>query len=192
MVGNGPEWPDFATIWVASAVCGYGSSGGRRVGLVSDPVVRPTVRVLLADSAERIVLLRAHTADGATFWFPPGGGIEAGESAEEAARRELTEEIGWADPVVGPVIGHRRIVVTWSDGITCDSRETWYWARVESLEVDVSGWSDAERRDMDEARWWTTAELDAGTERLAPADLAARVRSLLSDGPPATPWVLGP
>jgi ADP-ribose pyrophosphatase YjhB (NUDIX family) len=158
---------------------------------VGDPVIRPTVRVLLMDAADRVLLLRAIPADDAPFWFPPGGGVEPGETELEAARRELVEETGWARPEIGPLLGHRRIVVTWSDGVTYDCRETWYWSRVEALEVDTSGWSEDERRDMDAVRWWTLAELDHADERLAPADLAERVRSIIDDGPPATPWALG-
>ena len=59
----------------------------------------------------------------------PGGGVESGETHEEAAVRELVEETGWAEPVIGPVIGHRRHVVTWS-GVTYDCREQWFLARV--------------------------------------------------------------
>ncbi|MFB9992223.1 NUDIX hydrolase [Deinococcus oregonensis] len=34
--------------------------------------------------------------DGATFWFTPGGRIGVGESSEQAARREFSEETGAA------------------------------------------------------------------------------------------------
>ncbi len=159
---------------------------------MTEPVVRPTARALLVDAAERVLLLRARELSGSMFWFPPGGGIEPGETSDDAVLRELTEETGWADPVVGPVIGYRRVVVAWSDGVTYDCRETWYWARVDTLDVDVTGWTEDERRDMDEFRWWTLEELEHTDERLAPADLAARVRTLLADGPPAQPWTLGP
>lgn len=159
--------------------------------VVTSPVLRPTARVLLTDAADRVLLMHARPADGEMFWFPPGGGIEAGESPHEAAVRELVEETGWVEPAVGPVIGHRRVVVTWSDGVTYDCRETWFWARVEALDVDDAGWTEDERRDMDGFRWWTLPELHATDERLAPADLADRVARLLRDGPPTPPWELG-
>ena len=49
-----------------------------------EPILRATVRVLLIDDAERVLLFVSHSDSGEPFWFPPGGGIEAGETAEEA------------------------------------------------------------------------------------------------------------
>lgn len=154
-------------------------------------VERPTARVLLIDGLDRVLLFEMRTADGRVFWCPPGGGLEPGETHEEAAVREVREETGWATPVLGPVIGERRQVVTWNDGVTYDCAEVWFLARVDALEVDTSTWTDDERIDMGEHRWWSVPELEDVTVELAPNDLAARVRSVLDDGPPATPWRLG-
>lgn len=57
-----------------------------------DARVRRGAKALVA-SAERLLLVQEQHADGATFWTLPGGGIEPGESAGEALRRELAEEL---------------------------------------------------------------------------------------------------
>jgi 8-oxo-dGTP pyrophosphatase MutT (NUDIX family) len=152
--------------------------------------LRPTVRVLLIDDADRVLLFHMHSDDGQVFWCPPGGGVESGETHEEAARRELTEETGWTAPDLGPEIGHRRHVVTWG-GIVYDCRERWYLARVGRLTVDTSGFTDEERVTMTVHRWWRTSELAATAERLVPAGLADLVAGLLRDGPPSEPRPLG-
>jgi 8-oxo-dGTP pyrophosphatase MutT (NUDIX family) len=154
-------------------------------------VDRPTARVLLVDSRDRVLLFEMRTADGRVFWCPPGGGLEPGETHEEAAVREVREETGWSVDVLGPVIGHRRQVVTWNDGVTYDCAEVWFTASSAAFEVDSSSWTDEERVDMGAHRWWTLEELQEATVELSPNDLAARVRVLLTDGPPAEPWQLG-
>lgn len=62
------------------------------------PTIRHAVRVLLLDEHDRLLLFRAEDpGTGAVFWFPAGGGIEDGEDAVAAARREVAEETGLTD-----------------------------------------------------------------------------------------------
>lgn len=52
------------------------------------------VRVVLIDSSGRVLLVRHPIGD--LRWALPGGGIEKGESVEQAAAREIHEELGFA------------------------------------------------------------------------------------------------
>jgi ADP-ribose pyrophosphatase YjhB (NUDIX family) len=70
---------------------------------------------------DSLVLVR-HEKDGRTYWLLPGGGVEAGETMEQALRRELAEECGLrsmpagspvalAESIAPPRDGSRRHVV---------------------------------------------------------------------------------
>jgi ADP-ribose pyrophosphatase YjhB (NUDIX family) len=48
----------------------------------------------VALDGERRILLVQHRKDGREYWLLPGGGVEAGETLQEAALRELREETG--------------------------------------------------------------------------------------------------
>jgi ADP-ribose pyrophosphatase YjhB (NUDIX family) len=69
-------------------------------------VSRPGARVLCLAGDTRLLLLRwRDPVAGVEVWEPPGGGLEPGESFEDAARRELREEAGLeAGELVGPAM----------------------------------------------------------------------------------------
>ena len=58
---------------------------------------RNAARVILLDAHDRVLLLHGCDADQRerTWWFTVGGGLDAGESALDAAVRELREETGY-------------------------------------------------------------------------------------------------
>ncbi len=56
------------------------------------PTVRRAARVLLLDGANRVLLVE-FSYRGRRWWCAPGGGLEDGESHEDAARREVAEDL---------------------------------------------------------------------------------------------------
>jgi ADP-ribose pyrophosphatase YjhB (NUDIX family) len=56
------------------------------------PEMSVRARAAIPDEAGRLLLDRTHHAGRAPFYWLPGGGVERGETAVEALRRELVEE----------------------------------------------------------------------------------------------------
>ena len=146
-----------------------------------EPLPRPAVRALLVDERDRVLLMRWDRTHGSTFWITPGGGVEPGETSEEALRRELREEAGLNDPVQGDLVWSTEFVIpeyaTSRHRAWLRQRDDVYLVRVQAEEVDVPDLVDEGVTDY---RWWTLDELDRSDDLFGPLDLPRRVREALS------------
>jgi ADP-ribose pyrophosphatase YjhB (NUDIX family) len=72
---------------------------------------------LLLRWQDRVLLCRQEKP-GKEYWLLPGGGVEAGETLEEALHRELGEELGLWDTlqVEGPIAVAESIAPDWRPG----------------------------------------------------------------------------
>ena len=84
---------------------------------------RPSARLLIIDDAGRVLLFRFVHHEGALagqdYWATPGGGVEEGETFEQAAIRELEEGTGIRAENVGPEVAQREFALQLPDGEHC-------------------------------------------------------------------------
>ncbi|MCU1433220.1 MAG: hydrolase [Actinotalea sp.] len=145
---------------------------------------RRGARVLLLDQDDRLLMVCGHDMDrpARRWWFTVGGGIDPGESAQEAAARELFEETGvrlTAADLAGPVARRTAVFAFLRQQVRQD--EEFFLARVDGpVDLTRDGWTAIETAFMDEIRWWDLDDLAAVTEQeVFPAGLVNLVRGLL-------------
>ncbi len=149
-------------------------------------------RALVVDGADRVLLIRGEDpADPSRggFWFPPGGGVEADETVEDATRRELREELGLEIGDLGPVVMERESLFRMD--------EVWYrqYDSIRLVEAppgfeppSPESTDELELATVTEIRWFTTAELRRLGEPVYPRRLVALLDHLRRHGPPDPPW----
>jgi len=138
---------------------------------------RETARVLLVDPQKRVFLLKTHFDPEVGLeprWITPGGGIDPGETPRQAAVRELFEETGMrtTESELGEQIWQQAGEWLWGDNINAHSYVDYFFRlEVEGFELDDSDWTEDERRDILEFRWWKLNDLIALGETVGPHGL---------------------
>jgi TDG/mug DNA glycosylase family protein len=157
---------------------------GRSSGLP----VRQGVRALVLDEEGRALLVRFEDTFG-TWWSTPGGGREQDETDAHALERELAEEVGLHEYVLGPQIWTR---MHWFVSPTrwAGQYERHYLVRVPHFEPKPAFTPDELIAEgVHDTRWFTVEELESVVT--GPRRLAGLVRDLLAHGPPPQPLDVG-
>jgi 8-oxo-dGTP pyrophosphatase MutT (NUDIX family) len=149
------------------------------------PTLRRASRILLIDDADRLLLFRANLGDR-EVWITPGGGLDEGETFEQAALRELWEETGITDVVLGPCVWTRTHTFTFYDRVFTQ-HERYFVVRTHARAISQEHWDEEEQRDLVEVHWWTLAELEQSPDTFAPRTLAALLPPILAGQHPTEP-----
>ncbi len=153
--------------------------------------IRQAVRALLVTPDQHILLVRFEFPD-ATVWSLPGGGIDPGESHLDALHRELVEEVGLHDPVVGAHVWNREHIIPHDDGLWDGQQDRYYLveARHRFDPAPALSWEQLRAERLHELRWWHLDEIESATTDgvwFSPRRLGPLLRELWTDGAPATP-----
>lgn len=157
--------------------------------------LRPAVRGLVIDENDSVLLVRLSFPHGA-FWVLPGGGIDSDEDHFDALRRELSEETGLTDAVIGPPVWRRTHHFDFLDtegAAWSGQTETVYLVRTQRFEIRPSFTQEQLLSEsLDQHRWWDIDELHGyvGPDRFSPPGIASYLRTIVINGVPPLPFVL--
>ncbi|MCY4577834.1 MAG: NUDIX domain-containing protein [Chloroflexi bacterium] len=174
------------------------------VGSRQKPEFRPAARVLLIDERDRVLLINVGVPQQANFrldaspkadrrlWITPGGGLDPGETREDAALRELYEETGLREVDLGPCIWKRRHTWQWVDR-WIESDEWFYLLRAPAFEAVPTAPDEWEMQYVLGHRWWSVNELVANkdTETFVPRSLPELLPPVLAGDIPIQPIDVG-
>jgi 8-oxo-dGTP diphosphatase len=143
---------------------------------MKEPAQRKASRLILLDLERRVLLFRHRRDNGETFWAPPGGGLESGETFEQAALREASEELGMVGfPVT--FLWERTTDFVYMDNLV-NQHECLFL-----IQGELPGLSDSVRKVHDqegilEMRWWMATELESTSEVVFPEEIGSELRKI--------------
>jgi len=160
----------------------------------AEPKLEPRrcARVLVIDERDQVLLLHSSgfVTPESEFWVTIGGGIDGGETAAEAAVRELFEETGLrVNPAeLGEPVGHT--TGTWWMGF---DDHVFFLLRVDRFTVDFAHLEASEIGELTGSAWLSIDQLQAIDHGVFPVPVADLTKRLIGGNVPTEPvelrWV---
>jgi 8-oxo-dGTP pyrophosphatase MutT (NUDIX family) len=170
-------------------------AGSYGSGVQEDIKIRLSARVVLLDDADRLLMLRIHDPSAtrgpnpitADFWLLVGGGVQPGETYEQAAYREVIEETGMQDVSIGRCVWTQEKLVSNPSGELELVVGRFFVGRVASgTSVSFTGHEPLEASTIVGYRWFSHDEILAreADETFLPPGLGGLLGDVLNDAVP--------
>lgn len=151
------------------------------------PKTRMCVRALLFDPAGRLLLFRyrndpniytiGHLPETVDYWGTVGGGVEGDEDFETAVRREIAEETGHDNIILGPAVWQRRVdLMFYGNPLHID--ETFFVAHTDRNDLSTAGHTQIERKFVADMQWWDMDALEKTSDLIYPQGMQSLVRAI--------------
>jgi 8-oxo-dGTP pyrophosphatase MutT (NUDIX family) len=153
---------------------------------------RVGARVLLLDQHDRVLLMHARDPDdpGHHWWELPGGGLDDGETPEQAAVREVAEETGIQLDHLGPRVWIRESRFRYRNRDHHRIDHVFLARHTAAATAVATSYTDNEKLGLIERDWFTTPDLHQCPDKLLPATLPTLLEALLTGEVPNEPLIL--
>lgn len=155
-------------------------------------VPRQSARAILVNPDGRILLFKYHDPrqDVIDFWVTPGGGLEQGETFEDAVKRELWEEVGLKNAQLGQCVWHRFSTFRFDDHLIA-LEEKYFIVKTGRIAVNAAH-PELEGVPLVGHKWWRRSEImKATSEVFFPKGFGTLLSPVLSNTAENYPLTLG-
>jgi len=146
--------------------------------------IRKSSRAIILNKKKQMFLFQYqfdYLADDEAIWITPGGGLEVGESFDDALKRELYEELGIQLKQSYKQVYYRNPIYTLKNGNQVQSEERFYLIYLNEETFLYDSWTESEKKRMLKGKWWSVEEIKLSSDKFFSEDILSIITNL-SDG----------